>query len=142
MMSSRLARTMENVIPLLFVVGRIIFGGYFLMMGVTHVMKNAMLTGYAASKGVPAARLAVYGTGLMLLGGGLGVLLGVYVQWAVLLLVVFLVVVSFKMHNFWAVSDPNMKMAEMTNFLKNMALAGAALMLPIIQVPWYLSVLF
>ncbi len=125
---------------ILFLVGRVLFGGYFLMNGANHFLKNAMLAGYATSKGVPFARVAVYGTGLMLLGGGLGIFLGLYVQWAVLLLVVFLVVVSFKIHNFWVVADPNMKMMDMTHFLKNMALAGAALMLLAIPEPWYLSV--
>jgi putative oxidoreductase len=33
------------------------------------------------------------------------------------------------MHNFWSVSDPGQRQAEMINFMKNMALLGAALAL-------------
>lgn len=33
------------------------------------------------------------------------------------------------MHAFWAVDDPEQKQTEMTQFLKNVALAGGALML-------------
>lgn len=70
----------------------------------------------------------------------MGILLGVYVELAVLALALFFVPVSFKMHNFWAVQDPQQKMAEMVNFLKNMALLGAALMTLAIPTPWAFSV--
>lgn len=109
------------------------------MMGMNHFMKMGMMTGYAGSKGVPAAKLAVMVTGSMLMGGGLGILLGVYVQYAVLLLVAFLVPVALKMHNFWAIEDPNQKVVEMLNFMRNMAFTGAVLMLLAIPTPWYLS---
>ncbi|MBI2625308.1 MAG: DoxX family membrane protein [Candidatus Nealsonbacteria bacterium] len=121
---------------LILLIGRIIFGGYFVYMGFGHFMKNQMLSGYAVSKGVPAARLIVYVSGLFLLFGGLGIILGVYIKVATTLLAVFLIAVSFKMHNFWAVSDPMIKMAEQVNFLKNMALLGAVLMTLAIPVPW------
>ncbi len=98
-----------------------------------------MLAQYASSKNVPSPKYAVLLAGLFLLFGGLGMVLGVYVQWAVLLLVVFLVVVSVMMHNFWAVTDPTQKQMEMVNFLKNMALAGAALMTLAIEQPWAFS---
>lgn len=113
---------------IIFLIGRILFGGYFVMSGMNHFMKLGMLSGYAASKGVPSSKLAVIVTGLLLIVGGLGMLLGAYIQWAVLALALFFIPVTFKMHNFWAVSDPAMKMMEMVNFMKNMALLGAALM--------------
>ncbi len=124
---------------LLFLVGRILFGGYFVMMGVNHFRNNMMLSQYAQSKGVPSPSTAVYVTGLMLLLGGVGILLGQYVGLAALLLVVFLLLVSFKMHNFWTISDPMAKMPEMVNFYKNMALLGAVLMLLMIPQPWVYS---
>jgi putative oxidoreductase len=31
------------------------------------------------------------------------------------------------MHNFWTVTDPMMKQMEFANFMKNVAMAGAAL---------------
>jgi hypothetical protein len=33
------------------------------------------------------------------------------------------------MHNFWTISDEQAKQAEMTSFMKNIALAGAALII-------------
>ena len=118
-----------NTAEILFVVGRILFGGYFFWNGLNHIIKNRVLAGYAQSKGVPAPRFMVYFSGLFIFLGGLGVLLGAYMEWSAALIAIFLVVVSFKMHNFWAMTDPMQKMMEMVQFTKNMALLGAALML-------------
>lgn len=74
-------------------------------------------------------KAAVIITGILLLLGGLGILLGVYVEWAILALVIFLVSVTFIMHAFWKVQEPNMRMSEMVHFMKNLALLGALLML-------------
>ena len=125
---------------ILFLIGRVLFGGYFIMNGLNHFMKMGMMKGYASSKSVPMASMAVAITGLMILLGGLGILMGVYIQLSVLLLAIFLVFVTFKMHNFWAVTEPNMKMMEMVNFYKNMALLGAVLMMLFIPSPWAYSV--
>ena len=124
---------------LLFFIGRLLYGGYFLKMGVNHFKNTDALTGYAGSKGVPKPRLAVLGGGVLLLLGGLGIVLGVYVQLAVLSLVIFLVPVSYKMHAYWNDTDPNIKMANMVNFQKNIALLGAALAFLAIPTPWALS---
>jgi len=121
---------------ILFLVGRIFFGGFFAVMGLNHFMKRTMMVQYAQSKGLPMPGMAVGLTGLMILLGGLGVLLGVYVQVALWLIIVFLLGVTFQMHNFWSITDPQTKMVEMTNFMKNMALLGAALMMLQLVGPW------
>ncbi len=130
-----------DIYEVVFVIGRILYGGYFMMMGWNHFKNTEMLAGYAQSKGIRSPKLAVRGSGVLLLAGGLGILLGVYVEWAVLALVLFLVPVSFKMHAFWSVSDPMAKMGDMTHFLKNMALLGAALMMLMIPTPWLYAIL-
>jgi uncharacterized membrane protein YphA (DoxX/SURF4 family) len=88
-----------------------------------------MLAGYAKSKNVPYPKLAVLVSGLFLLLGGLGVLFWLYPTVALVLIAVFLLVVSFAMHNFWADKDDATRSANTINFSKNMALLGAALML-------------
>jgi len=103
-------------------------------------MKLSSMSMYARSKGVRGAAFWVVISGLLILLGGLGIVLGVYVQIALLLIIVFLFITSFVMHNFWAIADPQQKMVEMSNFMKNMALLGAALMLFLIPGPWILSV--
>jgi uncharacterized membrane protein YphA (DoxX/SURF4 family) len=98
-----------------------------------------MMSGYAASKGVPAPTLAVGGSGLLLLLGSLSILLGYQPYIGAIMIVVFLVPVAFMMHNFWAVSDPQAKMGERINFMKDIALAASALMFLAIPTPWPFS---
>ncbi|MFA6257334.1 MAG: DoxX family membrane protein [Candidatus Paceibacterota bacterium] len=119
----------------LFVLGRVLLGGYFLQNAYNHLKNTAALTGYAQSKGVPMPKLSVVVTGLMMLLGGLGILLGVYVQYAVLLLAIFLLGTLWKMHRYWEVSDPMARMGEHVNFYKNLGLLGAILML--LSIPAY-----
>ena len=125
----------------LFLLGRVLLGGYFIMSGLKHFMHLENMTGYAKSKGVPMAREGVMASGLMMLLGGLGVLLGIYVSYAIYLLVVFLFVAAFKMHQFWTIAEPMSRMGERINFEKNLALAGALLMLLSLPVPWLMSLM-
>ncbi|GBD11978.1 Inner membrane protein YphA [bacterium HR23] len=113
----------------LYLIGRIVVGAYFVFNGLNHFTRLSMMAGYAQSKGVPLPKLAVAGTGLLLLLGGLSVLLGFLPQIGAILLLVFLLPVTFWMHRFWEVKDQMMAMAEMVNFSKNLALAGFALIL-------------
>ena len=129
-----------NFADILFLVGRILAGGYFVMSGAMgHFKNHGMLTGYAASKGVPMAGVAVYFTGLLLIGGGVGILTGAYISLAVACLALFFIPVTFWMHRFWEVKDPQIQMAEMVNFMKNIALLGFALMMLTIPQPWVYS---
>lgn len=121
---------------LAFLIGRILYGGFFIVMGMNHFTKVSGMTAYAASKGVPFAGPAVVVTGLMIVLGGLGIITGMYVQLAVFLIVLFLFVVTLVMHNFWAISDEQEKMLQMVHFLKNLALLGAGLMALSIPTPW------
>ena len=113
----------------LLLIGRIIFGGFFIMSGINHFTNAGMMSGYAKSKNVPASYLAVVGTGVMLVLGGLSVLLGLFPVLGLILLIVFLVPTSVLIHDSWTVQDPQARAAEQVNFLKNLALTGAALAL-------------
>ncbi|MFQ3275642.1 MAG: putative oxidoreductase [Candidatus Nanohaloarchaea archaeon] len=109
-------------------IGRILFGGYFAVSGLNHFMKTEQLAGWAEHKGAPYAGLLVYLSGLMLLAGGLGIAAGVYPVVSVALIGVFLAVVTPWFHDFWALEGEE-KQNQMTHFLKNVALFGAALTL-------------
>ena len=117
---------MENM---LWYLGRLLFGGYFLFGAYNHFANIGMMSGYVHSKGIPAAKLAVGGSGVLLLIGGLSVLLNMYTAIGVAALVLFLLPVTFMMHAFWKVQDPGAKMGEMVNFTKNLALLGAVLIM-------------
>ncbi len=123
----------------LFVLGRVLLGGYFIKSGYNHFKNLGMLTGYAGSKGVPMPKEAVLLTGLMMFLGGLGILLGVYVQISVLLISLFLLSTLIKMHRYWEITDPMTRMGEQVNFYKNLGLLGAILMILAIPLPWIAS---
>lgn len=110
-------------------IGRILFAFLFLTSGYAHFAKRQMMAPYAAAKGVPVAMPAVLAGGVLLLAGSLSVLLGVWADLGALLLVIFLVPTAVMMHGFWKETDPQARMTEMTQFSKDTALAGAALML-------------
>lgn len=122
----------------LFILGRILLGGYFIMQAYNHFKNVEAMAGYAASKNVPHPKWAVLGTGALLGFGGLCILFGVLIPWAVLALAIFLVGVTFKIHNYWVVTDPNQKMMERVNFYKNLALLGGVLLLLAIE-DWPMS---
>lgn len=114
---------------ILLIIGRVLFALIFINSGIAHLTKLKDMTGYAQFKKVPAPKLAVIVTGLMLIIGGLYIVFGVYADLGALLLALFLVPTAFMMHNFWTIQDPQAKQGEMINFFKNLSLAGAALII-------------
>ena len=110
-------------------IGRVLFSLPFIMFGLNHLMKLDAMSGYAASKGVPAASLTVIVTGIMIIAGGLSVMLGYKAKLGAWLLVVFLVPTAFIMHGFWGIEDAMMAQNEMAHFFKDLALAGGALLI-------------
>lgn len=124
----------------LFVIGRIMFGCYFLYNSYNHFRNFGMMLSYAKSKGVPIAPLAVFITGILLLAGGLSMVFGIYPILGIIFLFIFLVPTSFIMHNYWVITDPQEKAIQRINFMKNMALVGALLMFFMIARPWPVSI--
>ncbi len=124
---------------LLVLIGRILYGGFFVYSGYGHIKNSTMMAGYAGSQGVPSPKAAVLLSGLLIILGGLGIMLGVMVTWAVAAIVLFLVPTTLMMHKYWTMTDPNMKMNHAINFRKNIALLGAALMFLAIPQPWMYS---
>jgi len=124
----------------LFVLGRAIFGGFFLYNGINHLLHEKMLSQYAAAKGTPAPDAAVTASGAMLIVGGLSVLAGVKPRHGLAAIIGFLIPVSLQMHRFWEEQDPEKKMTETIHFMKNMALVGAALTMLQINEPWPVSI--
>lgn len=111
------------------IIGRTLFALIFINMGVMHLSKTEVMTGYATYKKVPTAKLAVIVSGLMILVGGLYVASGVYADLGALLIAIFLIPTAFMMHAFWKESDATAKQNEMSGFFKDIALAGAALII-------------
>jgi uncharacterized membrane protein YphA (DoxX/SURF4 family) len=87
------------------------------------------MTGYAQYKKLPAAKLGVLISGLFFLLGGIYIAAGFWVDLGALLLTITLILAAVIFHNFWKETDPTTKQNEMIAFNKDIALAGAALIL-------------
>ena len=107
--------------------GRFLFAAIFLMSAYGHF--SAKTIGYAASQGAPLAQIAVPASGLLALTGGLSILFGYKARIGAWMLVLFLVPVTFMMHKFWGIADPQAAQMQMINFMKNMSMIGGALLI-------------
>jgi len=123
-----------------FLIGRLVFGGFFLYNGINHLKQRKQLAQYAETKNVPMAEAVVAATGVALIGGGTCILLGVKPKLGTAAIAGFLAGVSPVMHNFWSVQEPGQRLNEMINFSKNMALLGSALALMGLDEPWPMSI--
>ena len=119
--------SVSNPKALLVFTGRLFFSAIFLMSGLTHF--SGKVIAYAAASGVPFAPIAVPASGLLALAGSLSILLGYRARIGSWLLVLFLLPVTFMMHNFWAVKDPMMAQMQMAMFMKNISMLGGALLI-------------
>lgn len=123
----------------LFLLGRLIVGAYFIVNGLNHFISYPAFVAFAAAKGVPLAGVAIALAGALILFGGTSILLGWRPLLGVTAIVLFLVGVSFPMHNFWAETGAA-RMSDIINFTKNLALAGATLVFVAVPRPWAYSV--
>lgn len=123
-----------------FLIGRILFGGFFLYNGINHLRQRKNMANYTATKGVPSPEIAVTATAVPLIVGGTSMLLGVKPKWGAMAILGFLAGVTPVMHDFWRNEDPNERTNNLANFAKNLALAGGALALMGVDEPWQGSV--
>lgn len=123
----------------IFLLARVVFGGYFIMAAFNHLRNSDMLAGYAGSKNVPSPKAAVIASGIIALLGGLGIVLGVYVNLAVFLVLIFLIPITFMVHNFWKAPTPEARQMDRIQFQKNIALMAGALAFLAVAQPWMWS---
>jgi uncharacterized membrane protein YphA (DoxX/SURF4 family) len=125
-----------QILTWLLALGRAIFGGYFIYASMHHFSDHVALAGYAARRGVPFADAAIFGTGLMLLVGGLSILTATAPRVGAALIALFLICVTPTMHAFWRDTDLAQRAADLTNFGKNVALLGATCFVAALPTPW------
>lgn len=113
----------------LFVIGRAMFGGFFLYNGINHFLKQEHLAQYANAKEVPMPEQAVLASGALLAVGGISLILGWKPRLGAAAVLAFLATTSPLMHDFWNAQDPQQEQNDMIHFSKNLALASAALAL-------------
>ncbi|PJZ70405.1 DoxX family protein [Leptospira perolatii] len=111
-------------LPLL---GRILFAAIFVLAGPGHFSSERI--SHASDLGVPFTSVLVPLSGVIAFVGGLSVILGYQAKLGALLLVLFLVPVTFMMHQFWGISDPVQAQVQKVMFIKNISLLGGAILI-------------
>jgi len=109
--------TTDKLISVLEIVGRAFLALLFIAAGVGKVLTWQAILGYMEARGVPGILLPLVVA--LEIGGGSALLFGLLVPWAAGALAVFCTVAALIFH--WNFQDRN----ERTSFLKDMALAGA-----------------
>ncbi len=121
---------------ILLLVGRILYGCYFLILGGSYIKSSSRLSKREGLRDLPYPRILVYLCALLSVLGGLGVILGVHTNLSLGALILMLIFTSLRLHDYWNADTPEMIAVEMSLFLKNIALIGAALIMYSILSPW------
>ncbi|MDH3500253.1 MAG: DoxX family protein [Acidimicrobiia bacterium] len=112
------------------IIGRVLYSLIFVGAGSAgHLMQADATAEYAEHRGVPSAKLLTQISGVGMLLGGIGVIVGVFLDLAVLGLVVYTLISAFWVHHFWTDTDDMTKQIEMSMFMKNLSIAGGGLIL-------------
>ena len=113
-----------------FVVGRILIAALFLINGLMLMRSGdfKFCESFMRGRGVPLCRAALVITIVLQLIGGVMILVGWETWWAAGVLFVWMFPATYVFHAFWR-APPELKPNETYHLLKNMALAGALLML-------------
>jgi putative oxidoreductase len=119
-------RTLQGIVAL---VGRILLCTIFLLSVVGNKIPNFHgVAGFMAKEGVPAPQLMLAGAIVFLIAGSLSVILGYKARIGAALLLVFLVLATYYFHDFWTLGDGPARQEQMIQFLKNLGLIGAMLL--------------
>lgn len=113
----------------IFIVGRVLLGGFFLYNAYNHFRNSSDLGTYALSRRVPLAKAAVITSGIILALGGLAIVANYYIVLGMVLLVIVLTAITMVMHAFWKMTDPQTRANEKIQFTKNLAIIGSLCML-------------
>ncbi|HWB32371.1 MAG TPA: DoxX family membrane protein [Acidobacteriaceae bacterium] len=108
---------------------RVLFVSYFFLMGGSHLLNFREHSLLLRRKGVPLPKAATLLTVVMMVGGSVLFLFD-RKSWAgCILLFGIIFPAPFFLHKFWRESEPYMRLSEFAHMLKDLSLAGAAILL-------------
>ncbi|MCA9202120.1 MAG: DoxX family protein [Planctomycetales bacterium] len=114
----------QGFLPLL---GRILLSAIFLMSAIHKLTHWSATEAQMQSDRLAWVSLLLAGAVALELAGSLMVLVGFQARWGALLLFVFLIPVTFIVHDFWTYEGQEQQ-TQMINFIKNLAVMGGTLM--------------
>lgn len=111
-----------------FLLGRVLFATVIAYLAIGNLLDLDASVGYAYSKGVPLAFLAVPLGSVGLVAGALAIMLGVFPILGGVAILAFLTPITIFMHDFWTM-EGEARQNEQIHFLKNIGLIGIMLVL-------------
>lgn len=111
------------------VAGRVLFVTYFIAMGMSHLLNFREHSLLLQRKGVPLPRFTTILTVVMMVGGGLFTLFDWHSWVGPALLFGIIFPAPFFLHKFWRETDSYLRLSEFAHLIKDLSLAGAALLL-------------
>lgn len=111
----------------LVLLGRIFYSAIFIGSGIGHFSSEAIH--YAQGYHVPFAEFLVPFSGALAVLGGISILLGYKARLGAWMIIAFLIPVTLKMHNFWEVQEPGLRVVQQAMFMKNLSMLGAAFLI-------------
>ncbi len=110
-------------------VGRIMFAAVFIGSAIGAHFKGLNTTAqYAEARGNTNAPMKVSLSGLWILAAGVMIVFGIWTDVGFLMATLWCLASAVFVHHFWT-DEGMMAQIEMTNFMKNVSIAGAGLML-------------
>ncbi len=120
-------RTVKGILS---VVGRVMLCTIFLLAAVANKIPHfSDVAEVMAKAGIPAPQVMLVGAIAFLIAGSLSVILGYRSRIGASLLLVFLILATYYFHAFWSLSDPKAQQEQMVQFMKNLGLMGAMVLI-------------
>jgi len=114
--------------PWTLLIGRILVGSLFLVVGIRHFMFYAGTVGYFTKLGFPAPEAMVWLSIIIHIVGGILLIVGWKTQWASWVLLALVVIATAMAHRFWQFDDTQYG-NQLFHFLKSLAIIGGLLYL-------------
>jgi len=99
-----------------------VLGVFFALNGINHLINTQVYHKYAKKRGMIQPLLMVRMSAVVLIGGGITLITGYFMEWGILGLSVFLVLAAFMVHRFWEEKETESKLSEGMHFAKNVVI--------------------
>jgi uncharacterized membrane protein YphA (DoxX/SURF4 family) len=116
----------EWIFPWMHLSGRVLFSLFLVVFGLMHLF-SPKIAEYFGTKEIPGPRVVAWAMGAMVLVGAVFLLLGWHRFIGAGLVFLALFPAGWALHPFWKETDPAIRLTEMAQFFKVLALSGAAL---------------
>lgn len=120
---------MSDAAAWILLVGRLLFGAFFVNSAIFHIRSAAMATGYAKSMRFPLPLLAAWPSGVWLVAGSVSIALGIWADLGALMIGLFVVLAAAWFHRYWEIEDQEQRRTQKGNLLRNATFLGTALAL-------------